>query len=110
MTDKPSPAFDFAGAWEVRSRRNATATDVLLGGYHPPLIAGGAGFVSDCRAEWLVVNALNTPFYDSKSRVNPFQVCRDGDVTCDADRTVNSATGPSSQRGGQGMKPLVRRT
>ena len=63
--------------------------DVLGAGYRPPLIAGGAGQISDCRGEWQVVNALNAPFFDRKGRVNPIQICHDGDVTCDADRTVN---------------------
>ncbi len=58
-------------------------------GYIPPLVPGGPGAISDCRAEFKIANPTNVPFRDNVGRVHGVQNCRDGDVTCDADRTIN---------------------
>ncbi len=63
--------------------------DALGAGFLPPLVAGRAGRRSACRGAWEVVNVGNTPFRDRHGRVNPRQTCRDGDPTCDTDRTRN---------------------
>jgi hypothetical protein len=60
---------------------------VLDEGFLPPLVQGGPGAISDCRAEWLIANPNNEPFRDRKGRVNGVQRCNDGDPTCDSDRT-----------------------
>ncbi|HEX5812968.1 MAG TPA: hypothetical protein VFY38_12735, partial [Pseudonocardia sp.] len=63
--------------------------EALAGGYTPPLVPGGGGLTTDCRAELLVVNPNNTPFLDGTGHVSGTQTCQDGDLTCDADRLQN---------------------
>jgi hypothetical protein len=63
--------------------------DALAGGFLPPLVPGGGSPTTDCRAEWEVMNATNTPFLDKKGLPNRTQTCRDGDPGCDADRTTD---------------------
>src|SRR5262249_12903121 len=58
-------------------------------GFIPATIAGGPGAITDCRAEWELVNPNNFPFRDRHGRVNGLQNCRDGDPSCDADRTAD---------------------
>src|SRR5262245_359312 len=63
--------------------------DALVGAFRVPLVPGGGKLATDCRAEWQVVNATNTPFVDKKGFVNRDQTCVDGDPACDADRTAD---------------------
>lgn len=63
--------------------------DALTGGFLPPLVPGGGAAMIDCRLEWVVVNASNSPFLDTRGRVNAIQTCHDGDPLCDADRTAD---------------------
>lgn len=55
------------------------------------LVQGGGVKKTDCAAEWQVVNPTNTPFLDSRGRVNGTQTCHDGDQSCDADGPGNAA-------------------
>lgn len=48
-------------------------------------VPGGEAGSTDCQLEVYVENPNNTPFFDSRGRVNLWQICRDGDATCDAD-------------------------
>ena len=63
--------------------------DALAGTFQLPLVPGGGKVATDCRAEWQVANATNTPFLDNQGFPNRIQTCTDGDPTCDADRTAN---------------------
>jgi hypothetical protein len=65
--------------------------DVLAAGYVPPKVPGGGRVNTDCISEVGVMNPTNTPFLDSRGLVNRTQACTDGDLACDADRTVNGA-------------------
>lgn len=53
-----------------------------------PLVAGPGRRRTECRLQWEVVNPRNTPF-EVGGRLNVEQSCRDGDPTCDADRTAD---------------------
>jgi len=61
----------------------------LAGGFRPPLVPGGGSVMTDCRAEWQVLDSTNVPFLDRRGRPNRTQTCRDGDPACDADRTAD---------------------
>lgn len=63
--------------------------DVLAGGYVPPAVPGGGAESTDCVSEVAVMNATNSPFLDGRGLVNRNQVCVDGDLACDADRTAD---------------------
>ena len=63
--------------------------DALAGTFRLPLVPGGGKVATDCRAEWQVANATNTPFLDKHGFPNRIQACTDGDPTCDADRTAD---------------------
>jgi len=63
--------------------------DALAGGFRLPLVPGGGKVATDCRAEWQVVNATNTPFLDKAGFPSRTQACTDGDPACDADRTAD---------------------
>ncbi len=63
--------------------------DALAGGFHVPLVPGGGSTETDCRAEWQVPNPNNTPFLDKKGFTNRKQICKDGDPSCDSDRTAD---------------------
>jgi hypothetical protein len=63
----------------------------LGAGYVPPKVPGGGSPSTDCVAEVGVMNPANTPFLDNRGLVNKNQVCTDGDLACDADRTADGA-------------------
>jgi hypothetical protein len=63
--------------------------DALAGGYVPPPVPGGGPRVTDCTSEVAVLNPTNAPFLDQRGLVNKNQVCTDGDLACDADRTAD---------------------
>jgi hypothetical protein len=63
--------------------------NALAGGPVVPLVAGGGSRMTDCRAEFEVVDPTNSPFQDRRGRLSRTQHCTDGDATCDADRAAN---------------------
>ena len=46
---------------------------------------GGGTKISDCIAEWAVINPFNSPFLGNDDLPSFKQSCVDGDPTCDAD-------------------------
>src|SRR5262249_4890427 len=62
--------------------------DALAGTFRLPLVPGGGKVATDCRSEWQVANATNTPFLDNHRFPNRVQVCTDRDPACDPVRTA----------------------
>ena len=56
------------------------------------LLPGGGTQISDCIAEWAVINPFNTPFLGSDDLPSFKQSCVDGDPSCDADLIDDQCT------------------
>ncbi len=79
---------DVTNRWPLQT---CSFSDFYVGRLEGALVPGKGSTATDCVIEWTVVNPFNEPAFDKKGYVSFKQICRDGDVTCDADGAIDGS-------------------